>query len=161
MVKNLWHLPCFITGMLAAKNRIGIGTNSLQQRLSIDSTFNIDQGSYNKGNSPSLRLGNLSGEGIGSKRNATGNQFGLDLYTNFQPRLQITQSGKVGIGTSAPEQLLSVAGDIVVDQFDANTGAFPSVRLGILSGEGIGSKRSSVGYRAAYLLKKQSELQIE
>jgi len=138
-------LPCFIPAMLFAQNRTGIGTNSPQQRLSIDSTLNIDQGNFNTGVLPSLRFGSQSGEGMGSRRNASGNQHGLDFYTNFLPRMQITNNGRVGIGTGAPEQLLSVAGDVVIDQFGANTGAGPSLRLGSASGEGIGSKLTPGG----------------
>jgi hypothetical protein len=62
---------------------------------------------------PLLTFGQqLSGEGIGSKRNAGGNQFGLDFYTDFTPRLSITNGGGVGIGTQAPEAALHVNGDI-------------------------------------------------
>jgi hypothetical protein len=141
----LWLFPIFTAGMLYAQNRTGIGTTNPQQRLSIDSTLNIDQGNFNNGTSPSLRFGSQSGEGIGSRRGATGNQFGLDFYTNFVPRIQITQQGRVGIGTGDPQQMLSVAGDVVIDQFGANTGAGPSLRLGFSSGEGIGSKRTPGG----------------
>ncbi|HLQ50801.1 MAG TPA: tail fiber domain-containing protein, partial [Terriglobales bacterium] len=34
-----------------------------------------------------------TGEGIGSKRTAGGNQFGLDFYTNFTQRMFLTQAG--------------------------------------------------------------------
>lgn len=49
-----------------------------------------------------------SGEAIASKRNATGNQFGLDFYTAGNKRLSITNPGAVGIGTDNPGMSLEV-----------------------------------------------------
>ncbi len=46
--------------------------------------------------------GEGTGEGIGSKRTAGGNQFGVDLFTDFKSRMSITNAGKVGINTSSP-----------------------------------------------------------
>jgi hypothetical protein len=58
-----------------------------------------------------LRFGSGgTGEGMGSKRTATGNQFGLDFYTGFGTRMSITNGGSVGIGTSAPAAQLHVRG---------------------------------------------------
>ena len=51
-----------------------------------------------------------TGEGIGSKRTAGGSQNGLDFYTAANSRMTITNSGNVGIGTSAPRDRLHVAG---------------------------------------------------
>jgi hypothetical protein len=56
----------------------------------------VDPYDYNtNGIRPGLSFGNSSGEGIASKRNSGGNQFGLDFYTGFLPRLSIDQGGSV------------------------------------------------------------------
>ena len=69
----------------------------------------IDPGSQNSGAlTPGLTFGASSGEGIGSKRTAGGNQFGLDFYTFGTNRLSIANSGNVGIGTSSPVRRLQV-----------------------------------------------------
>jgi len=72
--------------------------------------LSADPGSENIGGLlPGLLFGGLtSAEGIASKRNAGGNQFGLDFYTWGSNRLSITQSGKVGIGTTSPLKALDV-----------------------------------------------------
>lgn len=86
-----------------AQKKVGVGTTAPEQRLSVDSTVNIDQGNFDDGTKPSLRFGSLSSEAIGSRRAAGGaNPFGLDFFTNNAKRISITQDGKVGIGTTAP-----------------------------------------------------------
>ncbi len=73
---------------------------------------NVDQADANNGDiGYALRFGVGSGEGIGSKRTAGGNQFGLDFYTLFTPRMSITQLGNVGIGTGSPSATLHVVGN--------------------------------------------------
>jgi hypothetical protein len=52
-----------------------------------------------------------SGEGISSNRQSFyPNQYGLDLFTDYNPRLSITQGGSVGIGTQTPAATLDVNG---------------------------------------------------
>jgi hypothetical protein len=95
--------------------RVGIGTTSPAQLLSVNDSIQLDQGGFNNGVfNPSynsngtagngLIFGNgTSGEGIASKRTAGGNSAGLDFYTGYSNRLAITNGGKVGIGTSDPK----------------------------------------------------------
>jgi hypothetical protein len=48
------------------------------------------------------------GEVIASNRIGSGNQFGLDLFTSYTPRLSITNTGLVGIGVQSPAWMLEV-----------------------------------------------------
>jgi hypothetical protein len=68
--------------------------------------FNLNNGDINYG----LRFGTGTGEGIASKRTGGGNQYGLDFYTQFNPRMSIAQNGNVGIATNTPLALLHIAG---------------------------------------------------
>jgi len=69
---------------------------------------NQNNGTLNNGvdvKGSGLTFGLSSGEGIASKRTAGGNQYGLDFYTGFAPRMSITSAangGNVGIGTTSP-----------------------------------------------------------
>lgn len=56
-----------------------------------------------------LKFGLGTGEGIGSNRTGTTNQYGLDFYTNFTNRFVITQAGNVGIGTTTPSNQLQLS----------------------------------------------------
>ncbi len=58
---------------------------------------------------PGLRFGGgSSGEGISSNRVGGINAFGLQLFTEFAPRLSILQDGRVGIGATHPTAQLEV-----------------------------------------------------
>lgn len=54
--------------------------------------------------------------------------------------------GNVGIGTTNPQQALSVNGAINLDQANINSGSLnPGITFGLSSGEGIASKRTAAG----------------
>jgi hypothetical protein len=88
--------------------------------------MNIDQANGNNGTvatGNSLTFGFGSGEGIASKRNSAGNQFGLDFYTQFANRMSITSGGNVGIGTTNPATQLHATGRITTGQDFSSAGA--------------------------------------
>jgi hypothetical protein len=107
---------------------------------------NVDPSNYNGGTlnpGPGLLFGGPTGEGIASKRNSGGNQWGLDFYTNHLNRIAITNGGFVGIGTTTPQKQLSIANGMNIDQSNQNGGGINAGTLtfGSNSGEGIGSSR--------------------
>jgi hypothetical protein len=60
-----------------------------------------------------------------------------------QTAMVINTAGRVGIGTTAPQQVLSIAGGLNIDQQNLNAGTTANMlSFGGFSGEGIGSKRT-------------------
>lgn len=86
--------------------------NTFTGSVNMVSDTRVDFNGLNKGStSPAIRFGTgNTGEAISSDRAGTVNVNGIDLYTNFTPRLSVTNSGSVGIGTQAPGSTLDVRG---------------------------------------------------
>ncbi|GAA4353967.1 hypothetical protein GCM10023185_15090 [Hymenobacter saemangeumensis] len=119
-------------GNLSAGQAFPDGTNFIQNQNALDQAANfringsgvaggsltaggnlvVDNAQLNTGTfNNTLRFGSIgSGETIGSKRNAGGNQFGLDFYTSSINRMSISSVGNVGFGTSAPAAALHLYG---------------------------------------------------
>jgi hypothetical protein len=151
---TLFLLQAIITIAALAQN-VGIGTTTPVNKLEVVSTgsaiarfsggnamyITLAEGVNNRGyigsflgNAEDIDFGTYSGNNTGS----------LHLATLATPRLSVLPNGNVGIGTINPEQLFSVAGGMVVDQNDLNTGMpIDILRFGKSSGEGIGSKRNT------------------
>jgi hypothetical protein len=71
-------------------------------------TVEVDASAINKGGySPGLNFGG-GGEVIISNRAGSTNQYGLDVFTNYTPRLSVTNTGLVGIGVQSPGWMLEV-----------------------------------------------------
>jgi len=94
---------------------VGIGTATPTAKLEVVDGMALDthngfDGTFASSGS-ALRFGGPgSGEYLGSKRTAGGNLYGLDFFTNYAPRLSLSNNGNVGIGTTAPAATLHVAG---------------------------------------------------
>lgn len=104
----------FNGGGLGTKHS-SLGTNLVFSWSNTGATVD-PEGRNTNGLTWGLTFGANSGEGIASKRDAGGNQFGLDFYTDYLPRLSIDNAGRVGIGTTSPsDSSLDVHGDIRLD----------------------------------------------
>src|SRR5450631_2117760 len=95
-----------VVGNLSATNEVSAGTTPTGNVAS--GTVEVDAAAINSGSwSPALNFGG-GGEVIASNRIGSGNQFGLDLFTSYTPRLSITNTGLVGIGVQSPAWMLEV-----------------------------------------------------
>ncbi|HEV2349073.1 MAG TPA: tail fiber domain-containing protein [Terriglobia bacterium] len=109
--------------VITAAGNVGIGTSAPAAPLDVAGTtgvegelvadaLNLNAGAVNNHTASGRGLtfgGYGSGEGIASKRTAGGNQYGLDFYTYYNNRMSIAgPTGYVGIGTTAPGDLLDV-----------------------------------------------------
>jgi hypothetical protein len=132
---------------LQTGGNVGVGTALPQQNLSVNGSLNIDQANVNPGLvNPGLTFGSTSGEGIASKRTAGANQYGLDFYTAFAPRVSITNDGKVGLGLTAPDNQLHLSGgawDLTNTEGDLKIGnTAMRLKMGVaLGGAGAGDAR--------------------
>jgi hypothetical protein len=104
--------------------------------------MNADSEGSNAGTiSPGLTFGAASGEGISSDRtSSSGNQYGLDFYTDFLARMSITQGGAVGIGTLSPFSQLEVdaTASTVSDAFSGSGYYYPDSAFGSNGTDGYG-----------------------
>lgn len=96
---------------IKGNGNVGIGLTNPEQALSIKGGMVIDQTNLNNGTAATmLRFGSSSGEGIGSRRTAGTNQYGIDFYTQSANRMTITNGGNVGIGLINPSSRLELRG---------------------------------------------------
>jgi hypothetical protein len=96
--------------VLGSGANVGIGTSAPGHLLDVAGFVAFDSTGQNNGNGIDLTFGVDAGEGISSSRTAGPNQYGLDLYTDYNRRISIEQHGNVGIGTTSPDSLLTVNG---------------------------------------------------
>ena len=95
-----------VIGNLSATNEVSAGTTPTGNVAS--GTVEVDAAAINNGSwSPALNFGG-GGEVIASDRAGSNNQYGLDFFTAYTPRLSITNFGLVGIGVQSPGWMLEV-----------------------------------------------------
>jgi hypothetical protein len=72
--------------------------------------------------------------------------FGYGKSNSLTEVMRVKGTGNVGIGTSSPQQQLSVANALNIDQSNLNNGSVANaLTFGSLSGEGIASNRTAIG----------------
>ncbi len=101
------------TYFIEAQN-VGIGTTNPLARLSVDSSFMVDQSNSNNGSlgRGAFYLGSDKRVGIvRSFLNGSSGRNGLGFFTNNSRRMTIDSTGQVGIGTINPLQTLHVSGN--------------------------------------------------
>jgi hypothetical protein len=119
--------------VLGSGANVGIGTSKPGHLLDVAGTVAVDSTGLNNGTGIDLTFGLSAGEGISSSRTAGPNQYGIDIYTDFNRRISILQNGNVGIGTATPASTLTVNGVVNATggfsgqclgsgAFDTNTG---------------------------------------
>ncbi len=155
---NGLSIPDFtVSNVLTASNIVGAAG-----AVNVRGQLNLDPNGTNMGTlANGLVFGAAtSGEGFASKRSTGGNQNGLDLYTNFTPRLSVSNGGAVGIGTTTPASTLEVDGDIRVTiankpyvfSYDSAGGYFyidefgSGRRFAIKNGGNVGIGTTTPGY---------------
>ena len=125
------------------------GTGEMDGGLTVGAGITVDDNNINVGTiaNGAIAFGNASGEGIGSKRNAGGNQNGLDFYTNSLNRIAISNAGNVGIGGTTPIAKLDVEGTLAVNdnQIRLRDGADANHYVGYLGGSIDGAKIQGFG----------------
>lgn len=95
-------------------NNAGTGGTNLMWldgngNLFANASITVDVVSANNGSYyPGLVFGSGSGEAISSRRRQGDNQYGLDFYTSFVPRLSIANNGNIGINDATPNGLLDI-----------------------------------------------------
>ena len=97
---------------LAASSNTFTGSQTVDGSVNVIGDTRADYNGLNAGSyTPGVRFGSGdTGEGISSDRTGTANKDGIDLYTDFTPRLSVTNGGSVGIGTTTPGYTLDVRG---------------------------------------------------
>ena len=120
--------------VLGNSANVGIGTSAPGHLLDVAGAVNFDSTGLNNGaNFIDITLGANAGEGMSSSRTAAPNQYGIDIFTDFTRRISIEQHGNVGIGTTAPDNLLTVNGS--ADKPGGGSwGTFSDARLKTVNG---------------------------
>ncbi|MBK8111180.1 MAG: hypothetical protein IPK46_13015 [Saprospiraceae bacterium] len=120
---------------------VGIGVFDAGQKLSVAGGVTVDQSAQNNGGlDNALKFGgDNSGSLIRSNRIGATNQLGLDLVTNFNSRLSLTNAGNIGLGTTSPVNRLDVEGGVVIGINYSGTNTAPTNGLLVEGNLGLGT----------------------
>lgn len=150
--------PTGTTGLTGATGVTGPGNGATGPSGATGPDWSVSALSYNPAGILSLTttypqtLTTISGAwlttgnaGLSSAANYLGTADSIDLAirTNFTERMRIKATGNVGIGVSAPQQNLSLAAGLNIDQDNLGDGTVynSGLSFGSNSGEGISSNR--------------------
>lgn len=140
---NLWQQSVNTPVNIHTLNsgNVGIGVFDAGQKLTVAGGITIDASGLNNGGfDNTLKFGNdNSGTMIRSVRNTGSNLLGIDLITNFNTRLAITNTGNVGIGTSTPVNKLDVEGGVAIGATFSGTNTAPANGLIVEGNTGLGT----------------------
>lgn len=118
------------------------GNIQVERSMEVKNNLVVDASGLNNGTGTNfLRLGsNTSGEGVGSKRTAGGNQYGLDFYTGSVNTFSLSQSGAATFknasnsATAFQIQDAAAAGLFTVDTTARGAGGGNLVKIGNSTG---------------------------
>ena len=128
----------FTGGKFYVEGKVGLGTNTPRQQLSIGSSLDLYSGNSNNPQKPSIRGGgdhlmiNANGSSGIIVFNADGGSGEVWFNKGTNLRMIITQAGRIGMGTGSPGARLHVAGAGFPDSFiyiQSNTGQDAGIRL--------------------------------
>lgn len=143
-----WNGTHLVDGQITdSGTNVGIGVTNPTVKLDVAGSIKasggiiLDTAGLNNSDAVNiLRFGSAtSGEGIGSSRQITNNNRGLDLYTDHEPRLSIANWGGVGIGTLFPANKLDVNGNLAIGANYAENQNAPTNGAIIQGAVGIGT----------------------
>lgn len=93
--------------------KVGIGTSSPEQILHVEKSGNTFLQLENTGsNGSTVKFGAVNSNGKKETQIQFEDEFGLYDHANGNWRLKVKRNGNVGIGTTDPDALLTVAGNI-------------------------------------------------
>ena len=127
----------------AANNRVGLGTSAPSTLLHLSSSSSEYLRIQNTTAGNSVYLGNSAGTGILQVDGANS----LKVITNSSDRLVVTSAGNVGIGSTAPQEILEVrkdsAGASVVGALLTNASSNANTAIGISFSPNLGGTTRS------------------